>query len=243
MGFALLGVVWALTTGVYGGEPLPPEQGAAATYFTWRLGTISGSCSGALVAPEAVLTAAHCVRALDGRARRVRRVRMGNRSTQAIRVAEARVHPRYDPAHPERGFDVAVLRLVEGARATPIALVRDDARFAQGEPLRVWGFGRTRARGAGGPRLREARLELLSPFHCFHGDVRAMARTRSCAASPRAGVCPGDSGAPVLAAVEGELRQLGIVSLAIDRTRRCQESATVMTRVAAFADWIAGASR
>lgn len=70
-----------------------------------------------------------------------------------------------------------------------------------------------------------------------------MARTRMCGASPSAGVCPGDSGAPVLVVVEGTLRQFGVVSLAIDNARRCTESATVFTRLTAFSDWTSRVTR
>lgn len=240
----LLGA-WVLTTAIYGGEPVAESEGAAAVRFGWRVGNASGSCSGSLIAPRAVLTAAHCVRTPRGRERRVRRARVGNPNgtTQNLRVAEIVVHPDYAPARPERGNDLAILKLVDDARATPIPLLTDDSSASQGTRLRVWGFGITRARSNRATRLREARLELLSPFHCFSGDVQGMARTRMCGANPSSGVCPGDSGAPVLVEVGGTLHQLGVVSLAIDNARRCTESATVMTRVSAYSDWIASVTR
>lgn len=244
-GLFAIGAMWALTTAIYGGEPVAASEGAAAVRFTWRVGNASGSCSGSLITPRAVLTAAHCVRTPRGRARRVNRARIGNPNgaTQSVRVAEVVVHPDYAASHPERGNDLAILELAEDARATPMPLVTDDSSVAQGTRLRVWGFGIARARSNRATRLRQARLELLSPFHCFSGDVQGMARTRMCGANPSAGVCPGDSGAPVLVEVDGALRQLGVVSLAIDNARRCTESATVFTRLTAFSDWTTDATR
>lgn len=238
---ALASMVWFLVTAVYGGEPVPATDGAAAVHFTWWTSGQSGGCSGALIAPRAVLTAAHCVRTPRGRGRRVRRVVIGNTngSLQRLPVASVHVHPDYDPPHPERGLDLAVLVLGEDASAVPLRRVGADDDL-QGKPVRIWGFGTTRARSSRHGRLREARLELLSPFACFSGPVQEMARTRMCAASPTAGVCPGDSGAPVLVETGAGWRQLGVVSVAIDNRARCTESATVMTRVSAFGDWIDG---
>lgn len=235
-------MVWVLVTAVYGGEPVPAEDGASAVRFTWRMGRGSGGCSGALVAPRAVLTAAHCVRSARGRVRRVRRVVVGNTNgpMQRLDVSSVHVHPDFDPTRPERGADLALLELDGGARATPLRRVEADDDL-QGRPVRIWGFGTTRARSGRHGRLREARLELLSPFACFSGPVQEMARTRMCAASPSAGVCPGDSGAPVLVETSDGWRQLGVVSVAIDNRARCTESATVMTRLTAFGDWLDGA--
>ena len=64
-----------------------------------------------------------------------------------------------------------------------------------------------------------------------------MARTRMCAASPDAGVCPGDSGAPAFVRIGEEDVVAGIVSLAIDRSA-CSDAATVITRVAPQRAWM-----
>lgn len=244
-GIVAIAGLWTLTTAIYGGETVTESEGVAAVRFSWRVGNASGSCSGSLIAPRSVLTAAHCVRTPRDRPRQIRRARIGNPNgtTQNVRVAEVVVHPDYAPAHPERGNDLAILKLADDARATPMPLVADDSNISQGAPLRVWGFGITRARSNRATRLREARLELLSPFHCFSGDVQGMARTRMCGANPSSGVCPGDSGAPVLVEVGGTWRQLGVVSLAIDNAQRCTESATVLTRLSAFSEWIASVTR
>lgn len=60
-----------------------------------------------------------------------------------------------------------------------------------------------------------------------------MATTRLCAASPTAGVCPGDSGSAATVPRDGALVVVGVVSLAIDATT-CTEPAAVMMRVSAM---------
>lgn len=224
---------------LYGGTEAPATEGEAAVRLEWRKGTHSGSCSGSLVDARVVLTAAHCVRSNELGDLRITRARIGNprgRTVQA-RVARVEVHPRFDVAHPERGHDVAVLTLAEPVPdRAPLRLASagDDPR-AQGAAITVHGFGRTRSDR--NPRstapLRTAVLEHLSPFHCFSGPVQEMAATRLCAASPTAGVCPGDSGAAATVTRDGAPVVVGVVSLAID-VASCSETAAVLTRVSAM---------
>ena len=75
------------------------------------------------------------------------------------------------------------------------------------------------------------------------GNVQGMAQTRFCAASPSAGVCPGDSGAPAVLGVGGVPHVVGVVSMAVDNSSRCVESAAVITRVSAFREWITSVTR
>ena len=101
------------------------------------------------------------------------------------------------------------------------------------------GYGVMRARAASAPGrvLRCVTLESLSPYQCFPGPVEELARTRMCAASPAAGVCPGDSGAPVFVRRGEEDVLAGVVSSSLDALQ-CREGAAVLTRVTPFGHWI-----
>lgn len=238
--------VWsapAAAHAVYGGSVVEPDEGEAAVRLTWRRGGHSGECSGVLIDPKTVLTAAHCVRSSRGKAYRVKSVRIGNPRgrTTRVKVAAVRVHPKYDPKRPERGHDLAVLRLkkaVKGHRPIPMATAEQDPT-SQGERLTITGFGVTQKNGrmVKSRKLRMTSQEYLSPFHCFSGPVHQMAQTRMCAASPDSGVCPGDSGAPASLQVDGRQVLVGVVSLAID-VRKCSNTATVLTRVSTFREWV-----
>ncbi len=232
---------------LYGGAEAPAAEGLSVVALKWKAKRSSGSCTGALIAPKAVLTAAHCVVSPKGQARRVRSVRIGNPkgATLSVDVAAVVVHPEFEPAAPERGADLAVLLLSKPAvgRAS-LRLARDeDMPSSQGTRLDVRGFGLTRVgkRMKSSRWLRAASIEYLSPFACFSGPVTEMAKTRMCGASPDAGVCPGDSGAPATRRIGGQDVLVGVVSIALDLTR-CAETATVMTRVSHYRDWILGAA-
>lgn len=229
---------------VYGGSVVAPGQGGSVVYFRWRRGRRSGSCSGVLISERAVLTAAHCVRTRRDGPRRVRAVRIGNPRgrTARVTVASIIVHPAYEARRPERGSDLAILLLKRPVTdRVPLRVARpDEDPTRQGERIAIRGFGLTRrgrklVRSRG---LRETVQEHLSPFHCFSGRVKRMAKTRLCAASPKSGVCPGDSGAPATLRRGARDILVGIVSLAIDG-RRCAKTATTLIRVSAFRDWIA----
>jgi secreted trypsin-like serine protease len=235
----------ATASALYGATEAPADAGTAAVRFEWRSGRNSGSCSGALVHPRVVLTAAHCVRSVTFGTHQVRSARVGNprgRTTSAA-VASVRVHARFDVEHPERGYDVALLVLaIAVTDHAPLRLARAaDDPTDQGTALTIAGFGRTRAdrNPSRSAALRTAVLEHLSPFHCFSGAVNEMAATRMCAASPTAGVCPGDSGAAATMMRDGSPVVVGVVSLAIDATT-CAETAAVLTRVSAMRDFIDG---
>ncbi len=237
----------ASTRAMYGGSDVAPADAGSLALLRWRKGSWSGTCSGTLIAPDAVLTAGHCVRSATLGDLTIRSVQVGHPSARPERanVLRVEVHPEFDAQHPELGRDLAVVRLVRPvtrAQPMPLAALNDDVMLA-GPPVRILGFGVTRSGGRGSARLQGATLESLSPFHCFSGNVQGMAQTRFCAASPDAGVCPGDSGAPAVLSVEGTPHVVGVVSMAVDNSSRCVESAAVITRVSAFREWIGTASR
>jgi secreted trypsin-like serine protease len=193
------------------------DVSAGEAPFTVALMTADGVqlCGGTLVAPAKVLTAAHCVTAVD-QATDIRvvagRVDYTATGGQTRRVTAARIHPKFDQG--TLTYDAAVLSLNRPLpyRTLPIARVQDGALYDVGRKAAVYGWG-TLADGVPTTLLQRTTL-VLSPVaacdpYTFPGDTAA---TKVCGlppkANPNTSICRGDSGGPLVE--NGKL--IGIVS-------------------------------
>ncbi|SFO85508.1 Trypsin [Amycolatopsis arida] len=159
-------------------------------------------CGGVLVSPDAVVTAAHCAKAVDPSDLRVVGGRQDKRSRDGRQSAvnDIWVAPGY--RDPGSGGDLAVLRLNERMpyRSARVAGAGDRSLYAEGTKATVLGWGRT---SDGGPRsntLRGAQVPVISDEGCRKAFGNYDARTMLCAGYPDGGIdaCQGDSGGPLL---------------------------------------------
>ncbi|MFC4174316.1 S1 family peptidase [Microvirga sp. GCM10011540] len=200
-------------------------------------------CSGAVIARDLVLTAAHCM--MDVASYRVVAVNRAFRPQRYAVVAMA-VHPTFVHGTTPRtqpGVDLAILKLGQPLSPDYAPL---DPRLAvdidTGNRVTIAGFGLLSERQRRTARiLRQTDLVSLGPVEVANRVIIVADRTRL-AETTGAGACRGDSGGPVLAATRGGYRLLGIVSWSSGALRSRDTSAcgglTAVTPISEHLGWI-----
>ena len=210
------------------------EIAARTVMVLQRRGPSAGFCTGVVVGPRAVLTAAHCVP--PGAEIRVH-YRDAAGAPVLLPVTGVTRHPGYRAdaiARRERSIDLAVATLE--APLPPMfraATLGSGTATTVGARFTVAGFGLAQEgepRTSG--RLREADLAARAPL----SDVLLWAEDPEHAG---AGACTGDSGGPVFGA-SGDVEALTLWSAGEGR-RQCG-SLTQALWLAPYRDWIAGAA-
>lgn len=166
-----------------------------------------------LIAPDIVLTAAHCQNAFHDRV-----LVSASVYDQPIKGAQwktirsrVQVHPSYST--PGSGWDFAMFMIDPVSNIEPAELNRDNNYPSNDQSLTVCGFGARQFGGYGTQRLRKVGVNYI-PFDVCNSDYgvgRIQADTMLCAGSRRGGKdsCQGDSGGPLYDSL-GKL--VGVVS-------------------------------
>ncbi|AOS62939.1 S1 family peptidase [Actinoalloteichus hymeniacidonis] len=202
--------------------------------FTVYLATPTGFqfCGGALVAPDKVATAAHCVEGSSASDVDVVAGREDKQGTDGdvVGVTDIWVHPDYVTV--TSGEDVAVLTLETDLPYETIDLApsADDALYTEGNEATILGWGTTET-GSTSRYLLEAVAPLTSDATCSDAYGNSFGSdSMICAGYPEGGIdaCQGDSGGPLV--VDGVL--VGLTSWG----QGCAEAGYpgVYTRVGAY---------
>jgi secreted trypsin-like serine protease len=244
----------AARPGIVGGSAAPAGSWPSTVFLYGTFQDQPYGCTGSVVAPEWIVTAAHCAFGAPGRFAESMTAVLNakdytDRATrEVIGVDRLVVHQAYDPARDLN--DVAVFHLSRPTTAPAIRLATSDEHAAHryisyvDEPNAA-GWGRTDARSTVDTTvLQQAYLRIHSATECavvagFDANTQVCAGTEG-----KAGACHGDSGGPLVAfdAATHEPVLWGITSYGPQSSAKLDPCSTAMpvvfSWVPAFVDFI-----
>lgn len=236
----LLGAGVTPLWGISGGQVVPERA------FPWMAALVNGTgatprtghfCSGMLIHPSWVLTAAHCVKqispdefevvlGLDG-------LTQSPTAEQRYRVVEMVLHERYFFRDGQHDGDLALLRLdrpVDGIE--PVRLF--EGELTRAESFAALGWDHTNAART----LHQLDVDVLERLEASAatGEGFFLDGLPAYSGTEDLGICYGDSGGPLLVDVEGQWQLVGVTSYVIGQ---CSGYA-VFANLVHHREWIMG---
>jgi len=224
------------------------------SFIEAREGKHGFACTGAVVAPRVVLTAAHCVADLDhGGLTPAQDYALATGVTSPeeakpeniFRITEAHAFPGFDPGTLHGDAGILILDRPTAAPALALAGPGDAALYAGGETVQLAGWGLTQANAKQEPSgLRTTSMVVETPPVCkakTHGYYSPFSPVaQMCTLDlPRkkSGGCFGDSGGPAIGhRADGTLVELGIISTGGESCSTKRPN--VMTRTDFVSSWV-----
>lgn len=205
-----------------GGEVAAGEFRSVVALAVWTFDGRRAFCSGTLVSPRVVVTAAHCLAtAAKGQVVFGETVSAGI----ALRLRAARAHPEWDPSRLNDPHDIAVIQLDDAVDTPPARILGRALEQADVDAvIEVLGFGLTdwNQHDDGVKRRATARIRTLVDDEYV--------------VEPESGrPCYGDSGGPSFLRVDGAAMFIGVHSRG-DQSNGCVGSTTTDVRLDRYWD-------
>jgi len=191
---------------IVGGADDAVDPAVVALYARVPGATTGSLCTGEVISPTVVLTAAHCVTEVAPGS--VHYVIPGAKfqsvpSSEWLAVKEAHADPAFDSQHLEAGHDIAVVILAKPTTIRPLRFLQGTLPpEAIGQRVRLVGYGLDNGllqTGAGTKRTVTVPVVSMDDLTLETGNLFQKA-------------CNGDSGGPALLNIDGEETIVGVTS-------------------------------
>lgn len=194
---------------IIGGVPTSGDPAVVAILGV-KPGADAGSlCTGTVISPTVILTAAHCVHPQLVGQGATYTVYTGSDLTDpndrcpCLEVASTHHHPLFNANNPVAGYDIGIVVLAQPIDVTPVPYrVNPLTSDMTGKPVRIIGYGLNKGvkrEGAGVKRVATVNLRSYNAKFVRTGQWGK-------------GICNGDSGGPVLLKINGKETVIGVNS-------------------------------